>query len=121
LSPPSECGDEPMRLLTKVHASGERAELAAFLESHGIPVFVDSAWTWRASSRGSVFVCLDRQYDDALALLRNPDHDVAEPIDVAEFWKAAPATLPIILKHALEVLAVLIVLVLFVIAAKQLG
>jgi hypothetical protein len=110
-----------MRLLTKIHSSGERAELAAFLESHGIPVFIDSAWTWRASSRSSVFVCLDRQYDDALALLRNPDHVVSEPIDVAEFWKAAPATLPIILKNALEVLAVLIVLALFVIAAKQFG
>jgi hypothetical protein len=110
-----------MRLLAKVQSSGERAELAAFLESHGIPVFVESAWSWRAPHRGAVCVCLDRQYDDALALLRNPDHVVADPVDVAEFWNAAPATLPVILKRALEVLAVLIVLTLVVIAVRQSG
>jgi hypothetical protein len=35
-----------------------------------------------------LFVCIDEQYDDALALLEDPTHTVAHPVDIKEFKQA---------------------------------
>jgi len=97
-----------MRWLNYDRTTRDRAEIAALLESRGIPVYVDWGWRIRNPSRGAIFVCLDAQYDDAVALLGDENHDVAEPVDVEAFWKKAPGTLPTILNWALAALAIVI-------------
>jgi hypothetical protein len=39
--------------------------------------------------RWTLSVCINSQYEDALALMENPDHEVAEPIDVGAFYTDA--------------------------------
>jgi hypothetical protein len=97
-----------MRRLNFDRTTRDRAEVAALLESRGIPVYVDWSWRGRNPSRGAILVCIDAQYDDAVALLADAEHDVAEPVDVAAFWKKAPGTLSTILNYALVILALLI-------------
>ncbi len=97
-----------MQRLNYDQTKRDRAEIAALLQSRGIPVHVDWGWRGRIPNRGAIFVCIDSQYDDAVALLDDEDHEVAEPVDVEAFWKKAPGTLPTILNYALAVLAVLI-------------
>jgi hypothetical protein len=36
----------------------------------------------------AIFVCIDAQFEDAVALLSDPDHEVAQPINVTEFNQA---------------------------------
>jgi hypothetical protein len=108
-----------MRLLTKAQSRDEQARLVALLESRGIPIYAATGWTARNPFLGGVFVCIDSQYDDAVALLRDEEHVVADPVDVAEFWKKAPATLPTILKGALIVLGVLVVVTACVVALRR--
>lgn len=55
------------------------------LASRGIPTY------WNPGFGGALaplFVCIDEQYDDAVALLEDPQHVVAHPVDVAEFQQA---------------------------------
>jgi hypothetical protein len=74
-----------MRLLD-VYSSTERAqEVTGMLRAKGIPTYGGiSAPRWRLV-RIPVYVCLDSQFADAQALLADPDHVVADPVDVAEF------------------------------------
>ena len=109
-----------MRRLDYDQTKRDRADIAALLESRGIPVYVDWGWRGRNPTRGSIFVCIDAQYDDAVALLANEDHDVAEPVDVEAFWKKAPGTLPTILNWALAILA-LVIGIWIVLAASGFG
>jgi hypothetical protein len=81
-----------MRRLNCAHSQLGRAEIVARLESRGIPVYVDSLSAFRNPGRGAIFVCLDAQYADAVALLRDENHIVAEPVDVEAFWKKVPGT-----------------------------
>lgn len=97
-----------MRLLDCANSTLQRPEIVALLESRGIPVFVGAGSKLRYPTRGAIYVCLDAQYDDAVALLGDENHDVAEPVDVEAFWKKAPGTLPTILNWALAALALVI-------------
>jgi len=110
-----------MRRLNCAHSQLGRAEIVARLESRGIPVYVDSVSAFRNPGRGAIFVCLDAQYADAVALLRNEDHIVADPVDVEAFWKKAPGTLPAILNASLAVLVLVAVLWLLLAAARWLS
>jgi len=78
------------------------------MESRGIPVFCqDNIPTIRNPTRGAVFVCINAQYEDAVALLANEDHEVRQPVDIEEFKTAVSAIgLPAVLKGALIVLGV---------------
>jgi hypothetical protein len=64
----------------------ERERVRDLLASRGIPTY----WirTYR-SVHGMLFVCINEQFDDALALLKNPNHEVVQPVDVAEFDRRA--------------------------------
>jgi len=80
------------------------------MESRGIPVFCqDNIPTIRNPTRGAVFVCINAQYEDAVALLANEDHEVRQPVDIEEFKTAVSAIgLPAVLKGALIVLGVVL-------------
>lgn len=57
----------------------------------GIPVYVGEEDQHRLGGHAMFFlkyrlnVVLDFQYDDAVKLLEDPDHQVAEPVDIEEF------------------------------------
>jgi hypothetical protein len=65
--------------------SPECAQIRELLASRGIPTFFST----RFRARGVLFICLNEQFDDALALLKNPEHEVARPVDIEEFQRAA--------------------------------
>ncbi|HEV7490234.1 MAG TPA: hypothetical protein VGO25_05475 [Rhodanobacteraceae bacterium] len=52
-----------------------------------------------------MFVCINEQYDDAIALLANENHEVRDPVDVDQFEMAERTSgLQLELKYALLVL-----------------
>ncbi len=92
-----------MRLIAQTNDAGERERVRALLEDNGIPVFQQQGY--RAPGPKATFVCIDAQYDDALALLANPDHEVREPVDVQAFHgRADTSGSPQLLKASLLVL-----------------
>ena len=80
-----------MRWLQEKPAPEEHDRIRELLERNGIPIYV-GARTPRSGPVG-LFVCLDEQHDDAVALLRNPHHTVANPVDVADYYKQLDAAL----------------------------
>lgn len=89
----------------------ELERLRALLEDHGIPIYVTDSVR---AGRGSVFVCLDSQFEDAVALLRDPHHRVSQPVDVAQFYESldrATSQAPFTVRALLGVLALLLLLV----------
>lgn len=103
-----------MRSLPRIESLAERDRVATLLESHGIPVFFGRSG--RNVHTAPLFVCIDAQYDDAIALLANPDHEVAEPIDVETFKRAEAAALPAVLRGAAFVLLGLVLVAALVLA-----
>ncbi|MCX7112107.1 MAG: hypothetical protein NTX45_18680 [Proteobacteria bacterium] len=60
------------------------------LDAKGIPSFIGSESSGPAlgfiyANKYTLWVCLDLQYDDAKAVLKNPDHEVKEPVDIIDF------------------------------------
>ena len=89
-----------MRLLTYVQSLEERNRIVGLLESHGIPLFYDKSGRTVLVSTIPIFVCIDAQYDDAIALLANDEHEVAGPVDVEAFRRAERQAEPAVLKGA---------------------
>lgn len=59
-----------------------------------------------------LFVCINEQLEDALAVLKDPNHEVANPVDVAEFERRAETDgLGTILRGSAAILGVLICIV----------
>ena len=75
-----------MKSLGFFNDSSECEQIRDLLASRGIPTFLATSYRAR---RGALFVCIDAQFDDALAVLKNPEHEVAQPVDVEEFQRAA--------------------------------
>jgi hypothetical protein len=77
-----------MRLIALINDPDARGRVRTLLEDNGIPVFQQQG---SRDPRGAqaTFVCIDSQYDDAIALLANPNHEVREPVDVQEFHRHA--------------------------------
>ena len=75
--------------------SGNTEELEgtqALLESRGIPVFVSGTESYTVrpllgAPKKGLWVCIDDQYDDALALLKDENHRVAIQVDPVEFHR----------------------------------
>ena len=89
--------------------SDERERIRDLLASRGIPTYW--AKTYR-SVRGMLFVCINEQFDDALAVLKNPNHEVAQPVDVAEFERRAKTEgLSSILRGAVAMLSFLLCII----------
>ena len=82
-----------MRLLFESESGSELAEAKELLEESGIPAFISSQETYRVRSSATLFkrglwVCLEEQYQDAAALLKDPNHRVAWPVDVEAFHRS---------------------------------
>ena len=103
-----------MRSLPYIDSLEERKRVAALLESHGIPVFLGKSG--RHARTAPMFVCINAHYDDAIALLANPDHEVAEPVDVEAFRRAEAAALPTVLRGAAWALVALVLVAALVVA-----
>lgn len=84
-----------MQLLRKYHSLLDAQQDAMNLRSRGVATHISGKESYRAAPifsgvfYVSLWVVLDHQYDDALALLDDPDHTVndplpAEDIDVLE-------------------------------------
>ena len=110
-----------MQLLTYASGAADATRILSLMHERGIP-------TWTESTRlpgtqnpmeQAVFVCIDDQFDDARALLADPDHVVRDPVDVAEFQaRAAKVDLMPMLSWGAAVAAVLF---LFVVALHDAG
>jgi hypothetical protein len=99
-----------MRVLGYFHTSEELSRVTDMLESRGIPVYAEGLRRYMSTS-WCLFVCINDQYEDALALLTNAHHEVRRPVDVAKFKSEVqvPGS-PEILKNALLILLGLVLL-----------
>ena len=84
-----------MQLLTNVYSLEERQRIETLLNERGVATYARSTGTGRrlveASKNWAIFVCINSQFDDAVALLSNPDHEVTDPVNVSEFNNAIEA------------------------------
>ena len=74
-----------MQLLSEIYGQEELQRLKALLESNGVPIFINSADARRVNNF-AIWAYIDAQFEDARALLSNPEHEVSEPVDVAAFY-----------------------------------
>ena len=83
-----------MKLLFESIERSEIDSARILLESRGIPIFVgneDSARNFGLvypARKYALWVCIDEQYEDALALLDNNDHEIRMPVDIQEYHKS---------------------------------
>ncbi len=83
-----------MRQLIESENKAEIDGVRILLESKGIPVFIgneDSARNmgWLLSAREYVlWILVDEQYEDAVALLEDPEHEVRMAVNMEEYSKS---------------------------------
>ena len=77
-----------MKLLQRFGSPIEAQQACDFLRQHGIAAQVTGAddlggiaQLSRKPGRSKLWVMLDEQYEDALQLLENPDHQVEHPLE----------------------------------------
>lgn len=85
-----------MRLLFESESHDELTRAKELLEGKGIPVFISSEETYRMRPsavlyKKGLWVCLEGQFSDAIKLLKNPSHEVAQPVDVEAFYHSLEA------------------------------
>lgn len=80
-----------MRHLARFHDRDELARVRALLRQKGVPTWAHTIEGRGLGWQAALQVCLDDQLDDALRLLRDPDHEPAHPVD-AEAFEQAMAT-----------------------------
>lgn len=84
-----------MKQLLQTMEKQELENARILLESRGIPVFVGNEHSANYAGLASparqllLWVVLDEQWPDAVALLRDENHEVRAPVDVAEFYRQA--------------------------------
>lgn len=81
-----------MKLVYQADREDEARGIKLMLEANGIPAALTGEFMVSVMSVGipkvvGVWVYLDRQAEDARRLLDDPAHVVAEPVDVAEFYR----------------------------------
>ncbi len=106
-----------MRLLARFETRTEAAERAAFLRAHGIATHLADVTLPRmhrvqgGKAAHSLWVLFESQYDDALALLKNPDHPVEQRLSKAQMnileTEGAEQVRRTLIRWSLIVLAVL--------------
>ncbi|MET0027841.1 MAG: DUF2007 domain-containing protein [Candidatus Thiodiazotropha sp.] len=95
-----------MKLVTKNNDTNTLYALKGLLEENGIPAFVADEHAVRMVnpilfSGASLWVYVDEQWEDAMALLENPDHEVANPLAVDHFYATLQADDKPLLNRAL--------------------
>jgi hypothetical protein len=102
------CDGYTMKLLVRSTSSEERARIKTLLEDRGIPVFEQPGY--RTVAEAALFVCINEQYDEAIAVLRNDRHEVRNPIDVEAFEAAKRSSgLSAAVKYSLLVLLLVVI------------
>jgi hypothetical protein len=102
-----------MKLLGFWNDHSDASATLSLLESHGVPTHTKYSQLSRAGrSRLAIYVCLDSQYPDAVAVLQNPKHRVSNPVNVAEYrrWEADQPLSGSILRWAAILLVAVVVL-----------
>jgi len=77
-----------LKLLTKVYDRDLLNHSARLLENAGIPVFCKT-YGGLVTIYYSLFVLIDDQLEDAIKLLKDPNHVVSNPVDIDEFYRTA--------------------------------
>jgi hypothetical protein len=104
-----------MKFIGHVHGKESYHQVVSRLRDRGIPTFSKYSGApsnWPTPHRAALYVVLDKHYEDALALLSDPTHQVREPVDVREYdtFISAQETSPLILKWALILVAIVALL-----------
>ncbi len=88
-----------MQLLTLVHSLDEANKIARKLKEKGIATFISSGETARMTNtpifgivKVGVWIVLDYQYEDAVEVMKNPDHEVAQPLGPSELAQLSKDT-----------------------------
>lgn len=81
-----------MKLIYRTRSEPEAQQMRMLLEKKGIPVFVSNAESGRIFGSTlpgliSLWVYLDEHLADAEALLADPNHEVATPLDIEAFYQ----------------------------------
>lgn len=77
-----------MRMIAKYETRSEAQERAAFLQAHGIATHISDMTALRLNLahkgrfRAGLWVLFEDQFQDAVGLLENPDHEVSNPLSV---------------------------------------
>lgn len=75
-------------MIAKYESRSLADERAAFLQAHGIATHISDMVSMRPNLahqgrfRAGLWVLLETQYEDAVGLLENPDHEVSNPLSV---------------------------------------
>ena len=110
-----------MKIVAEAHDAEELTRVTQLLHSKGIPTFGRSHGS-RYQVHWKIFVCLDEQFEDAAAVLQNPDHTPLLQVDVEAFLAEADArNLDAIADSARWTLALvaLAVFLIFIVANSQ--
>lgn len=105
-----------MKLLLKTKEKNELDRVRMLLESRGIPVHVDGENQHHLGGHAMPFiqyrlnVVLDAQYDDALKLLEDENHEVAEPVDMEAFREQQEQAAPEAMNRILGWMAVVVLI-----------
>lgn len=118
-----------MRLVHQADREDEARGIWLMREANGIPAALTGEFMVGVMRFGipkvvGVWVYLDSQAEDARRLLADPDHVVAEPVDVAEFYRlsedaARQAMLNRMLRFVLWALDGMLALIVLLIWAGQ--
>ena len=82
-----------MRLLEYAQSKERAGEIIGRLRDRGIPTYSKVGGSpWISPYQLAIFVCIDEQFDDAVAVLANREHVVSNPVDVAEFERQSRTT-----------------------------
>ena len=83
-----------MKLLTQYETDSEADSVSARLEDKGIATYVSSrnalgfpGWSTGPAMVG-LWVLIDEQYEDAMALLYDPEHTVSNPLSMPDILAA---------------------------------
>jgi hypothetical protein len=106
-----------MRMIAKYETRSEAQERAAFLQTHGIATHISDMTALRLNLahqgrfRAGLWVLFEGQYDDAIGLLENPDHEVSNPLSVDQMQhletEGQAAVRKTLIKWSLVVLGIL--------------
>ena len=86
-----------MKFVYQAHTLEEANEIKYLLENAGIPTSISNKRFAQLNvpfipHTLGIFIYIDSQYDDAIALINNTNHQVSEPVDVDAFYTMLEST-----------------------------
>lgn len=107
-----------MKLIRETKDKNELDRIRGLLESRGIPVHVGEENQHHLGGHAMPFlryrlhVVLDSQYGDALKLLEDEDHEVADPVDIKAFRDYEEQIRPEVMNRMLGWMGVIVLILL---------